>query len=94
MQGLSDTWYEDAGDVDCNSTELMMASDGHFRATRSNLRSDSVPTILNLVGFVFHVLYFVIKTCSKCFALGFLCNYVLLKCDMIDSIHIFDVSVS
>ena len=50
MQGLSDTWYEDANDIECNSTQLLIASNGYFRATRSNLRNDTVRTIFNKVN--------------------------------------------
>ena len=50
MQGLSDTWYEDANDIECNSTQLLIASNGYFRTTRSNLRNDTVRTIFNKVN--------------------------------------------
>uniref|UniRef100_A0A7M5URL4 Gamma-aminobutyric acid type B receptor subunit 2 n=1 Tax=Clytia hemisphaerica TaxID=252671 RepID=A0A7M5URL4_9CNID len=50
MQGLSDTWFEDANDIDCNSTQLLIASEGYFRATRSNLRQDNVKTLFGKTG--------------------------------------------
>ena len=49
MQGLSNSWHENANDIECNSTQLLTASGGYFRTTRSNLRNDTVPTIFNKV---------------------------------------------
>lgn len=47
--GLSRNWYEDTRGYVCNSTEMIIAAEGHFTTKRADLRSDGKITIANRV---------------------------------------------
>lgn len=61
MQGLPDNWYINGDDIPCNSTELLIASEGFFTATRSDIRTDEKHTIFSKVCYIWIVCYLTLR---------------------------------